>query len=131
MKTKNLYTRDAEKAGISRSQNFHRTGFTTSRANPKFTTTWLIKLIFIMKRTSYRKDFQSWKGMVALKLLCCNIVAGRFDWKKYAAMTEGGLAMKLFKEWCIVFNILTFSYMSFPEFLQILKTTPPPYNKSS
>lgn len=131
MKTKNLYTRDAEKAGISRSQNFHRTGFTTSRANPKFTTTWLIKLIFIMKRISYRKDFQSWKGMVALKLLCCNIVAGRFDWKKYAAMTEGGLAMKLFKEWCIVFNILTFSYMSFPEFLQILWKNQPPYNKSS
>lgn len=26
MKTKTLYTRDAEKAGISRSQNFHRTG---------------------------------------------------------------------------------------------------------
>jgi threonine/homoserine/homoserine lactone efflux protein len=89
MKTKTLYTRDTEKAGISRSPNFYRTGFTTYRANPKFTTTWLIKLIFIMKRTSYRKDFQSWKGMVALKILCCNIVAGRFDWKKYAAMTEG------------------------------------------
>lgn len=54
-----------------------------------------------MKRTSYRKDFQSWKGIVALKLLCCNIVAGRFDWKKYAAMTEGELAMKLFRERCI------------------------------
>lgn len=26
MKTKTLYTRDAEKAGISRSPNFHRTG---------------------------------------------------------------------------------------------------------
>lgn len=43
MKTKALYTRDAEKAGMSRSPNFHRTGFTTYRANPKFTTTWLIK----------------------------------------------------------------------------------------
>ena len=43
-----------------------------------------------MKRTSYWKDFQSWKGIVALKLLCCNIVAGRFDWKKYAAMTGAG-----------------------------------------
>ena len=36
-----------------------------------------------MKRASYKKDFQSWKGIMALKLLCCNIVAGRFDWKKY------------------------------------------------
>lgn len=65
MRTKTLYTRDAEKAGISRFPNFHRTGnitgmkqlyyektpywyvagvrFTTYRANPKFTTTWLIK----------------------------------------------------------------------------------------
>ena len=101
METKTLYTRDTEKAGISRSPNFHRTGGTTYQANPKFTTTRLINLIFIMKRTSYKKDFQSWKGMVALKSLCCNIVAGRFDWKKYAAMTEGGLAMKLFRERCI------------------------------
>ena len=84
-----------------------------------------------MERTSCKTDFQSWKGIMALKLLCCNIIAGRFDWKKYAAMTEGGLAMKLFKEWCIVFNILTFSYMSFPEFLQILWKNQPPYNKSS
>lgn len=132
MKTKTLYTRDAEKAGISRSQNFHRTGGTTYRANPKFTTTRLINLIFIMKRTSYRKDFQSWKGMVALKSLCCNIVAGRFDWKKYAAMTEGGLAMKLFRERRIgMFNILTFNYMYFPDFLQILCKNQLPYNKSS
>ena len=36
-----------------------------------------------MKRTSYKKDFQSWKVIMALKLLCCNIIAGRFDWKKY------------------------------------------------
>lgn len=51
MRTKTLYTRDAEKAGISRFPNFHRTGNIT--------------------------------GIMALKLLCCNIVAGRFDWKKY------------------------------------------------
>ena len=66
MRTKTLYTRDAERGGISRFPNFHRTGsitgmkqlllrqktpywyvaevgFTTYRANPKFTTTWLIK----------------------------------------------------------------------------------------
>ena len=36
-----------------------------------------------MERTSCKTDFQSWKGIMALKLLCCNIVAGRFDWKKY------------------------------------------------
>lgn len=89
-------------------------------------------MIFIMKRTSYKKDFQSWKGIAALKLLRCNIVAGRFDWKKYAAMTEGGLAMKLFRERRIgVFNILTFNNMSFPEFLQILCKNQSPYNKSS
>ena len=34
-------------------------------------------------KKGYKKDFQSWKGIVTLKLLCCNIVAGRFDWKKY------------------------------------------------
>ena len=66
MKTKTLYIRDAERVGISRFPNFHRTGsitgmkrlyygkkrpidnvaeagFITYRANPKFTTTWLIK----------------------------------------------------------------------------------------
>ena len=31
-----------------------------------------------MERTSCKTDFQSWKGIMALKLLCCNIVAGRF-----------------------------------------------------
>lgn len=36
-----------------------------------------------MERTSCKTDFQSWKGIMALKLLCCNIIAGRFDWKKY------------------------------------------------
>ena len=36
-----------------------------------------------MERTSCKTDFQSWKGIVTLKLLCCNIIAGRFDWKKY------------------------------------------------
>ncbi len=30
-----------------------------------------------------KKDFQSWKGTMALKLLCCNIAAGRFNWRKY------------------------------------------------
>ncbi|KAA5390474.1 MULTISPECIES: hypothetical protein [Bacteroidales] len=30
-----------------------------------------------------KKDFQGWKGIMALKLLCCNIAAGRFDWRKY------------------------------------------------
>ena len=34
-------------------------------------------------KKGYKKDFQSWKGIVTLKLLCCNIAAGRFDWKKY------------------------------------------------
>lgn len=29
-----------------------------------------------MERTSCKTDFQSWKGIMALKLLCCNIVAG-------------------------------------------------------
>lgn len=32
---------------------------------------------------SLKKDFQSWKGILTLKLLCCNIAAGRFDWQKY------------------------------------------------
>lgn len=32
-----------------------------------------------MERTSCKTDFQSWKGIMALKLLCCNIIAGRFD----------------------------------------------------
>ena len=32
-------------------------------------------------KKGYKKDFQSWKGIVTLKLLCCNIAAGRFDWK--------------------------------------------------
>ena len=30
-----------------------------------------------------KKDFQGWKGIMALKLLCCNIAAGRFNWRKY------------------------------------------------
>lgn len=34
-------------------------------------------------KQSYQKDFQGWKAIVALKMLCCNIAAGRFDWKKY------------------------------------------------
>lgn len=29
------------------------------------------------------KDYQSWKGIMTLKMLCCNIVAGRFNWRKY------------------------------------------------
>ena len=28
-----------------------------------------------MERTSCKTDFQSWKGIMALKLLCCNIIA--------------------------------------------------------
>ena len=27
-----------------------------------------------MERTSCKTDFQSWKGIMALKLLCCNIL---------------------------------------------------------
>ena len=34
-------------------------------------------------KKGYKKDCQSWKGIVTLKLLCCNIAAGRVDWKKY------------------------------------------------
>ena len=54
-------------------------GFTTCQVNPKFI---IIYHISSMKK-GYKKDFQSWKGIVTLKLLCCNIAAGRFDWKKY------------------------------------------------
>ena len=54
-------------------------GFTTCQVNPKFI---IIQHISSMKK-GYKKDFQSWKGIVTLKLLCCNIAAGRFDWKKY------------------------------------------------
>lgn len=28
-----------------------------------------------MERTSCKTDFQSWKGIMALKLLCCNYIA--------------------------------------------------------
>ena len=48
-----------------------------------------------MKRASYKKDFQSWKGIMALKLLCCNIVAGRFDWKKYCTPQSYWVVMKV------------------------------------
>ena len=53
-------------------------GFTTCQVNPKF-----IIIQHISMKKGYKKDFQSWKGIVTLKLLCCNIAAGRFDWKKY------------------------------------------------
>ena len=43
-----------------------------------------------MERTSCKTDFQSWKGIMALKLLCCNIIAGRFDWKKYCTYGQIG-----------------------------------------
>ena len=68
MRMKTLYTKDAERTGISRFPNFHKTGSITG-----------------MKELYYgcKTDFQSWKGIMALKLLCCNIIAGRFDWKKY------------------------------------------------
>ena len=105
MRTKTLYTRDAEKAGISRFPNFHRTGNITGMkqlyygknallvrcgsqiynvsSEPEIYYNMAHYLVSIMKRASYKNDFQSWKGIMALKLLCCNIVAGRFDWKKY------------------------------------------------
>ncbi len=35
-----------------------------------------------MERRS-KNNFQGWKKTVTLKLLCCNIAAGRFDWRKY------------------------------------------------
>ena len=30
-----------------------------------------------------KEDFQRWKGILILKLLCANITAGRFNWRKY------------------------------------------------
>ena len=98
MRTKTLSTRDAEKAGISRLPNFNRTGNITGMKQLYYGKNALLvrcgsqiynvssepEIYYNMaQRASYKKDFQSWKGIMALKLLCCNIVAGRFDWKKY------------------------------------------------
>lgn len=35
------------------------------------------------RKPSKKKDFQSWKGFLTLKMLCSNIMAGRFNWRKY------------------------------------------------
>lgn len=32
---------------------------------------------------SCKKDFQRWKGVLILKMICANITANRFDWRKY------------------------------------------------
>ena len=54
MKTKTLHSQDAKKVGISSFPNFHKSGSISGR-----------------------------KSTTVLKLLCRNIAAGRFNWRRY------------------------------------------------
>jgi len=77
-----LYILDKLYAPIDNS-NLYRIILSTQDMNYFYYQQFLLDLIQLNYIKGYKKDFQSWKGIVTLKLLCCNIAAGRFDWKKY------------------------------------------------